>query len=95
MKTQPIIAYVGDKIGDGMGVNRYGSTSRNHLTDWHGEIIGQCSLASSWRVNSYIGSYMHQVYATIKEREYTGRGFGRGMSVVLRPTASQKRIDAS
>jgi hypothetical protein len=59
------------------------------LTNWAGERIGTCYLASGWRVNSYIGSHMHQIYATIDGVKYTGRGFGEGMSVKLRRCAKQ------
>ncbi len=59
------------------------------LNNWHGKQIGTCYLASAWRVHSYIGSHMHQIYATIKGVKYTGRGFGEGMSVNLRRCAKQ------
>jgi hypothetical protein len=86
-----LIAYVGKKLGDGMGAERFGDTSRRELLDFKGNKIGTCALASSWRVNSYIGSHMHQIYATSKGVEYTGRGFGEGMSVRLRPLAKQPK----
>lgn len=80
-----IVAYVGKTLGDGMGVERHGSTSRRALTDWQGNQIGTCYLSSSWRIHSYLGSHMHQIYARIDGRDYTGRGLGEGMAVVLRP----------
>jgi hypothetical protein len=68
-----------------MGCERHGRTSRRALTDWHGAKIGTCFLSSSWRVRSYIGSRMYQIYATVDRRDYVGRGFGEGMAVKLRP----------
>lgn len=89
-KTQPtLIGYVGASLGDGMGLDRTGPTSRRELTDWHGKKIGTCFLSSSWRVNSYIGTRMYQIYARVDGIDYTGRGFGSGMAVVLRPCAKQ------
>jgi len=87
---QRAVAYVGKTLGDGMGVDRHGPTSRRALTDWHGNQIGTCALTSSWRVRSYIGCRMYQIYATINGVDYTGRGFGEGMSVVLRRCAKQR-----
>jgi hypothetical protein len=84
-----LVAYVGKTLGDGMGVERHGSTSRRELTDWHGNKIGTCAFTSSWRVRSYIGSYMHQIHATVNGTQYTGRGFGEGMAVRLRLVARQ------
>ncbi len=89
--VQGLVAYVGKTLGDGMGVERHGSTSRRQLTDWHGKELGTCFLSSSWCVNSYIGSRMYQIYARIDGVDYTGRGFGEGMSVMLRPCAKQRK----
>ncbi len=58
-------------------------------TNCRGDQIGTCVLASSWRVHNYIGSHMHQIYATIEGVKYTGRGFGEGMIVNLRRCAKQ------
>lgn len=91
MTQAAIVAYVGEKVGDGMGVDRFGDTSRRFLTDWHGNKIGHCNLYKSWPVQSSIGNRMYQIYATIGDKVYTGRGFGVGMSVVLRETAASKR----
>jgi len=88
---ESIVAYVGKTLGDGMGVERHGSTSSRALTDWHGNQIGTCYLSTSWPVRSYIGTRMFQIYATVNGVEYTGRGFGESMSVVLRPRAKQSR----
>lgn len=74
-----IVAYVGKPLGDGMGVDRFGSTSRRALLDWHGRQIGTCYLSSKWRVHSYVGDYLYQIYATVDGIQYTGRGFGEGM----------------
>ncbi len=83
-----IVAYIGKPYA--RTESAYG-LGRRELTNWHGEILGTCYLGTGWRVNSYIGSRMYQVYATINGREYTGRSFGEGMSVVLRETAASKR----
>ncbi len=84
-----ILGYVGKTVGDGMGVDKHGDTSRRYLTDFEGKRIGYCALSTSWRVNSYIGTHMYQIYATVDGVDYTGRGFGEGMCVNLRPCASQ------
>jgi len=84
------VAFVGKKLGDGMGTDRFGETSRHELTLWTGERIGTCALGRGWPVRSYIGPRMYQIYATVNGVEYTGRGFGEGMAVVLRPCAKQK-----
>lgn len=73
------IGYVGKTIHTGCRL----------LTDWHGNQIGTCYLSSSWPVRSYIGSRMYQIYATINGIQYTGRGFGEGMSVRLKRCAKQ------
>lgn len=92
---EKLCAYVGNAEPNGMGIDReYGRTFP--LTVWVGQKIGYCTLASKWHVNSGIGSHMHQIYAWIRgadgvEREYTGRGFGPGMAVMLRETAKSKR----
>ena len=93
--TDTIVAYVGKPIGDGLGLDRFGSRSRRVLTDWYGNQIGFCFSRKSWPVRSYIGSRMYQFYATIGGREYTGRSFGEGMSIVLRETADSKRKAAA
>ncbi len=87
--VQGLVAYVGKTLGDGMGVDRHGSTSRRVLADWHGKELGTCFLSSSWPVRSYIGSRMYQIYARVDGVDYTGRGFGEGMAVMLRPCAKQ------
>lgn len=89
--TDILVAYVGKKLGDGMGVDRNGPTSRRELIDWHGKQIGTCYLSSSWKVQSYVGSRMYQIYATVNGKTYTGRGFGEAMAVKLRLTAKQPR----
>lgn len=81
---EEIIAYVGAKLGDGMGCDRHGPTSRRALTNWLGTKIGTCYLSSSWPVRTRIGSRMYQIWATVNGVAYTGRGFGEGMIVRLR-----------
>lgn len=75
--TKPILAYV--------GVDNF------TITTWDGKALGKCSLGKGWPVRSYLGKRMYQIYATIDGKQYTGRGFGAGMSVVLRETANSKR----
>lgn len=50
-----------------------------NLTDWHGNKIGTCRSVASWRVESFLGTHMHQIEATVNGIIYTGRGFGAGM----------------
>lgn len=85
-----IVAYLGEPNRNGTGLDRVLGQSYP-VTVWTGQKIGFATLGSSWRVNSYIGSTMGQYYATINGREFTGRGFGAGMSIVLRETAASKR----
>lgn len=85
--AEQLIAYVGAPIGDGMGCDRSGPTSRRYLTDWHGNKLGTCYLSASWPVRSYIGDRMYQIYATVNGQEFTGRGFGETMVVRLRPVS--------
>lgn len=49
------------------------------MNDWHGAPIGTCRIVALWRVNSWMGSWMYQIEATIDGRTYTGRGMGSGM----------------
>lgn len=85
-----IFAYVGDSLKNGMGIDReVGCTYP--ITTWTGDPIGFASIGSKWRVNSFMGSHLHQFYAVIAGREYTGRGFGSGMCVRLKETAESKR----
>ena len=49
------------------------------LNDWHGNPIGTWRTVSRWPIHSWIGSYMHQIEATVNGTLYTGRGFGEGM----------------
>jgi hypothetical protein len=91
---EKLVAYVGRNRRDGMGVDRVAGSTHD-LADWNGNRIGYCTLGRGWRVQSYIGTHMHQIYAWIGGREYTGRGFGEGLSVVLRETAASRRKRAA
>jgi hypothetical protein len=92
MTAKIIVGYVGKTLGDGMGVDKHGTTSRRELTTFDGVVLGTCFLSKKWPMRrSYRGSHMYQIYAHINGRDYTGRGFGEGMSVVLRETAESKR----
>ena len=85
-----IIAYIGKANRNGMGCDRIIGQSYD-VTDWHGNKIGFATRGASWPVNSYMGGTMSQYYARIDGREYTGRSFGEGMYIKLRPTAAQLR----
>ena len=49
------------------------------LGDWRGNPIGTWRIMSSWPMNSWMGSHMHQIESTVDGVVYTGRGFGKGM----------------
>lgn len=78
-----IMAYVGDITPD--------NHMRRDLALWTGAKIGTCRLTSSWPIQSYIGSRMYQIHATVAGVAYTGRGFGTGMIVRLRKCKCQPR----
>ena len=93
-----LVAYVGKPVNLGTAFEQSRgytlggeATSRREVTTWMGDVLGTCTLGTGWRVNSYVGSRMYQIHARIAGREYTGRGFGEGMAVVLRETAASKR----
>jgi len=76
-----MVAYIGDN---------------NAACTWTGLALSHDGICtSSWRVNSYVGSRMYQHKFQIGDREYTGKGFGKGMSIVLRETAASKRKRAA
>lgn len=75
--SNEVIAYVGARLPD--------KPHRRALTDWHGNVIGECELTHAWRIKSYLSSHMYQIHATIDDRRYTGRGMGKGMVCRLRP----------
>lgn len=64
---------------------------RLRVTVWTGLPLGYATRGPSWRVDSAYGTHMSQYHAVINGREYTGRGFGQGMSIRLRETAESKR----
>jgi hypothetical protein len=50
------------------------------LTNWHGDTIGTYVITSTWSTpRSWFSSSMHQVYATIGGKVFTGRSAGVGM----------------
>lgn len=87
---ETLVAYIGQRRNNGIGVDRIIGASYP-VTVWTGLQIGIATKGAEWRVNSFIGTHMAQFYARIAGREYTGRGFGEGMSIVLRETAESKR----
>lgn len=67
-----------------------------NVTTWTGNILGTAQISSSWSTpKSFVGSRMYQFKARIGGREYTGRGYGEGMSIVFRETAASKRKRAA
>lgn len=70
-----IIAYPGD---DGI------------LNDWHGRPLGRWWIVSSWPVQSFTGSTMHQIEARVNGVTYTGRGFGKGVIYKGKRKAKQR-----
>ena len=65
------IGYIGDRREAG---------GPRELLDWHGNVLGTCSITSTWKTpHSYVSSRMHQVYATVNGVTYTGRSAGAGM----------------
>ena len=98
MTSERLVAYVGEIIGPTPNnyVTSFGKlfiAARRALTDWRGNQIGYCYLASSWPIrSSYIGSRMYQIYATVDGVQYTGRGFGQSMAAMLKPCAKQHGI---
>lgn len=90
---EKFVAYIGEGNKNGMGCDRIVGQSYP-VTTWAGTKLGIATKGASWRVYSRWGTHMHQFYARITGREYTGRGFGPGMSIVLRETAESKRARA-
>lgn len=58
----------------------------DRLQTWGGKDIEGLKLrvVSTWSVRSWIGSTMYAYSAVYNGRKYHGRGFGDGMSLVLR-----------
>jgi len=97
LRTNPpsiFVAYVGKPKRNGMGCDRIAGQTWE-LTTWTGDELGSATLGASWRGSGVFGSRMYQIYAWMSGREYTGRGFGAGCSVVLRETAASKRKRAA
>jgi hypothetical protein len=66
--------------------------SDNAASVWTGRKVSTSGVCtSSWRVNSHYRLRMYQYRFKIAGREYTGRGLGKGMAIVLRETAASKR----
>ena len=88
--TESFVAYIGAPQRNGMCGDRIVGQSWD-VTDWQGNKLCSATKGASWRVNSYIGNTMSQWYCRKAGREYTGRGFGQGMSIVFRETAASRR----
>ena len=94
MQRDSFGAYIGKPQGNGMGCGGIVAQSWD-VTDWQGNKLCNATQGASWRVNSYIGTTMSQWYCRKAGREYTGRGFGQGMSIVFRETAESARRHAN
>lgn len=75
-----IIAYPGDN---------------GQLRDWHGKVIGKYRVTSSWPAiffgcQSWQGERMFAMRATVDGREYSLRGFGKGMVARGRAVKTRK-----
>lgn len=66
-----------DRVPGVATVERPGLVGELH--DAASKKIGWCKIVSKWKVNSWIGSHMFQIEATVDGKTYTGRGFGHGM----------------
>ena len=63
-------------------------------TTWTGDLLSHDSVCTGeWSINSYLSNTMSQHTFKIGKREYTGRGLGKGMSIILRETAKSKRLN--
>ena len=76
-----IVAYIGTKEPSRLSVD---------VGVWTGDKLGVAYQTSSWRVNSYVDNVMYAYRAKIGNREYVGRGFGQGMSIVLRAAKTKQ-----
>ena len=63
------------------------------LTTWHGTPIGTWRAVSSWRVDSYMGTRMYAIRATVDGATYHGRGFGEGCILRGKRIAAELRED--
>lgn len=64
------------------------------VTIWTGAKIGTARMTARWKVNSFMGTHMHQFEATVSGRKFTGRSFGHGCMINLRETAASARTRA-
>ena len=61
-------------------------------TTWTGLKLSHDGICTGeWSINSYSKLTMEQYRYEIGNREYTGRGMGKGMVIILRETANSKR----
>ena len=86
---ETIFAYIGAPMGNGMGCDGFVGQSYP-VTVWTGEKIGNATKGATWRVGNY-GDELSQFYARINGREFTGRGQGQGMCIILKERAESKR----
>lgn len=87
---ETLVAYIGARRENGMGCAREIGAGYP-VTVWTGLQIGNATKGATWRAGY---DSLSQFYARIGGREYTGRGQGEGMSIVLRETAASKRARA-
>ena len=64
--------------------------SDGKVTDWHGNVLGEAFVLSSWRIpRSYIASRMYSYAVYVNGVRYIGRGTGNGM--ILRAKRSSRQ----
>lgn len=64
--------------------------SDGKVCDWHGNVLGEAFVLSSWRIpRSYIASRMYSYAVYVNGVRYIGRGTGNGM--VLRARRSPRQ----
>lgn len=63
------------------------------LTDWHGNKIGTVKLTSGWSTGRFKFDRMHQAYAIVDGKTYTGRTRGEGM--LFRGKRCKSKVTAS
>ena len=62
----------------------YMNSDMKSITTWHGEFIAPAKVTSTWRINSWISDKMHQVYAKVDGKWFTGRTTGAGMIIKMK-----------
>jgi len=64
--------------------------SDGKVCDWHGNVLGECFVLSSWRTpRSFIASRMYSYAVYVNGVRYVGRGAGNSM--LLRAKRSKRQ----